>query len=78
MKENFGIYSDADGYALDTNIHRRHLRPGARHLVMEMARRRKKENGQMPITKKDMAKQAEVEVGELYQRSYWLTHGGFL
>jgi hypothetical protein len=43
IEPDFITYADgdSDGYALAVNINRRHLKPGARHLITEMARRRK-------------------------------------
>jgi hypothetical protein len=71
VEPKFTIYEgdDPDGYALDVNIARRHMKPGARHLVMEMARRKRNESSKIATSKKDVAKQAGVDQMRLSEAS---------
>jgi hypothetical protein len=50
IEPDFITYADGDpdGYALAINISRRHLKPGARHLITEMARWRRTAMGGNP------------------------------
>jgi hypothetical protein len=67
VEPSFTIYggADPDGYALDVNIARRHMKPGARHLVTEMARRKRNENTKIGNSKKDIAVQSGVSINRL-------------
>jgi hypothetical protein len=60
------VDGDPDGYALAINISRRHLKPGARHLITEMARRLANSNGgKSPQSIRATAKEAGIDKTDL-------------
>jgi hypothetical protein len=60
------VDGDPDGYALAINISRRHLKPGARHLITEMARRLANSNGgKSPRSIRATAKEAGIDKTDL-------------